>query len=740
MLIQFGGSAAAILNPTTFGIFDEGEAFDLFQRYFTGSERTAGSGIDYTLTDGRRLSLTDVSSYSSSTVNGVTSVSKQIESILGYFQGGASSFTISSAAYSTSRFLSTTRTNFIEDLLSGSDTLVGTSFNDQLFAFGGDDTLTGAAGADLLDGGEGNDILSGGAGNDIIQGGAGVDTVNFEDATSSGVSVDLSNGTATGSSSGSDSIVGVENIRGSNLSDVLRGDAFANVIDGLQGNDILFGGGGNDTIIGGAGADIAEFSSEFAAHSISFANGTLTITSATSGVDTLTGVEELRFSDRSVAVIAGGGLSLIGSSSSDVITGTNGADVLIGGGAADNLTGGAGADIFRYQSASESGPTTSDTITDFLVGEDRIDLTGTLPTSISVARIAGGGSVVFAETRTGAFQAFVQNANLNGTDFIYTGSFGVFVIGSTEADVIQGTNAPDPILGNGGDDVITGGGGADAIEGGAGRDTFRYTALGDSNQTNGFDNLYDFTTGQDRIDLSLLNARSISILRSDNGSSFIYAETAQGVFLTTAAQRTVQATDITYGNGFGIYMVGSGVADTLVGTSLADPIAGGGGNDTITGGGGADAMFGDAGADTFVYVAASDSTAAATDGIFGFVSGTDRLDLRQVRTGAADTFGIAYLEGGSFLFVDLGGNGSTDMVIGLAATTLVASDILWATGAIGEEPAVKDTGPQTLPGVDEADLFGEDLMSNLSSLDGRFMLDLNPDAARGFYHGQDWYL
>ena len=314
---------------------------------------------------------------------------------------------------------------------------------------------------------------------------------------------------------------------------------------------------------------------------------------------------------------------------------------------------------------------------------------------------------------------------------------GVYVIGSDGADIIQGTSVPDPLVGEGGDDIITGGAGADAIAGGAGRDVFRYVSQGDSNQTTGFDNLYDFNTGEDRIDLTALNARSISILRSDNGSSFIYAETAQGVFLTTAANRTVQATDITYSNGFGIYLVGSGAADALIGTSLADPIAGGGGNDLITGGGGADAMFGDAGADIFIYTAASDSTAAAADGIFGFVSGEDQIDLRAVRTGAQDTFGIAYLSGGSYLFVDLGGNGTSDMVIGLAGTTLRATDIIWGAGALGEEPAAKDKGPAVLPVEqfsDVADHYGP------SSHVGQFMLDLDQNVERGFYHGQDWHL
>ena len=430
---------------------------------------------------------------------------------------------------------------------------------------------------------------------------------------------------------------------------------------------------------------------------------------------------------------------LTGGPGGDIINGLGGDDIITGNGGADTLTGGAGADVFRYLATSDSTAAVQDVITDFVTGTDQIDLTALNPTSISVGRLAGGVSVVFAETPGGAFQAYVSGA-VNSNDFIFNGAIGAFIIGSAEADTIVGSSRPDPLLGNDGADTITGGGGADAIAGGAGRDVFRYVSQGDSNQTTGFDNLYDFVTGEDRIDVTLMAPTSISILRTDNGSSFVYAETAAGSFLTTAAGRAINGTDFIYSGGFGIYMVGSGVADTLIGTSLADPIAGGAGNDTIAGGGGADAMFGDAGADTFVYVAASDSTAAATDGIFGFVSGTDRLDLRQVRTGAADTFGIAYLQGGSFLFVDLGGNGSTDMVIGLAGTTLVASDILWAAGAIGEEPGLKDAGPQTLPGADAVDLFGDDMTPDLASLDGRFMLDVNLDLGRGHYHGQDWFV
>ena len=495
---------------------------------------------------------------------------------------------------------------------------------------------------------------------------------------------------------------------------------------------------GGNTTIPGMTASIAGFADRFLD---GFLGGDAAALAAFSTAASLMSLEQRLAQAFSRPVVGSTGTGVIdGGAGADILEGLATADRITGGGGADTLSGGAGADVFRYLATSESTASIQDTITDFQTGSDRIDLTALNPTSISIARLTGG-SAVFAQTPGGAFQVFVQGSPLNATDIAYSGGFGVYVIGSDSPDVILGGDRPDPLVGLGGDDVITGGAGADAISGGAGRDVFRYVAWGDSNQTTGYDNLYDFTWGQDRIDLTQLNATSISILRSDNGSSFVYAETAQGVFLTTAAGLSVRGADLIYGpngvGGFGIFMLGSNFGDGLTGTSQADSIVGGAGNDNITGGGGADVLFGNEGADLFNYESASDSTASAADTIFDFVSGADTIGLSRIRTGAADSFGIAYLSGGSYLFVDLGGNGTNDMVIGLANTTLRASDIIWGTAAIGEEPGIKDAGPEVLPVEDQDTLFDGDVVSGLSPMTGRWMLDL--EGARGF-HGQDWYL
>jgi Ca2+-binding RTX toxin-like protein len=65
----------------------------------------------------------------------------------------------------------------------------------------------------------------------------------------------------------------------------------------------------------------------------------------------------------------GGNNVLDGGAGNDILSGGAGADTLIGGAGNDLLTGGEGADVFAF-----SGTIDTDTITDFDVAEDRLDL------------------------------------------------------------------------------------------------------------------------------------------------------------------------------------------------------------------------------------------------------------------------------------------------------------------------------------------------------------------------------
>lgn len=72
---------------------------------------------------------------------------------------------------------------------------------------------------------------------------------------------------------------------------------FAELLSGNNGDDILFGGGGNDSIIGGGGIDTAIFNPTADNISFQWVSGSLIVRSA-DGVDSVSGVEKLIFSDK----------------------------------------------------------------------------------------------------------------------------------------------------------------------------------------------------------------------------------------------------------------------------------------------------------------------------------------------------------------------------------------------------------------------------------------------------------
>ena len=116
--------------------------------------------------------------------------------------------------------------------------------------------LDGGAGADYLYGGDGDDVLKGGADADRLDGGdgVGVDIADYSNG-STGVVVNLFAGTASGGDAQGDSLLGIENLSGSQGNDSLVGDSGRNALPGGNGNDALIGGRGEDYLTGGAGAD-----------------------------------------------------------------------------------------------------------------------------------------------------------------------------------------------------------------------------------------------------------------------------------------------------------------------------------------------------------------------------------------------------------------------------------------------------------------------------------------------------
>ena len=180
--------------------------------------------------------------------------------------------------------------------------------------------------------------------------------------------------------------------------DSLSGTATDDTLLGLGGNDRLNGADGNDTLLGGEGKDIL---------------------SGGAHADTLDG-----------------------GSGEDRLDGGDGNDVLAGGDGADQLTGGFGADTFVFN----AGETGVDTITDFTLGEDAIDISGLIGDTYGVVSSdladfvqivdpggKGKNDPILQVDVTGTGEAFVDVAELNGLDQGYMVS--VTLTSTTTSDI-----------------------------------------------------------------------------------------------------------------------------------------------------------------------------------------------------------------------------------------------------------------------------------------------------------------
>jgi Ca2+-binding RTX toxin-like protein len=185
---------------------------------------------------------------------------------------------------------------------SGDDILTGNDVDNKLDGGGGADTLIGEAGKDNLFGENGDDFLVGGTEADLLDGGNGNDTAFYFDATS-GVELSLETSEGFLGDANGDRFVSIENIGGSEFSDLLIGNQENNILSGIGGDDRLYGQTGDDTLYGGKGRD------------------------------RLFGAE--------------GSDSLFGGEDNDVLYGLEGNDLLDGGDGDDQLDGSDGNDIIR---------------------------------------------------------------------------------------------------------------------------------------------------------------------------------------------------------------------------------------------------------------------------------------------------------------------------------------------------------------------------------------------------------
>lgn len=221
---------------------------------------------------------------------------------------------------------------------------------DRLFNFeaitgsGASDTLVGSSGANTLLGGGGDDVLVGTIGGDSLDGGTGEhDAVDYSQLSvydfNQGVMVDLASGRAKLGGI-TDTLVGIEDVYGTDFADSIIGNAYANKLMGGKGDDTLDGGsGGYDTLDGGDGSNWAKFATRGAVtvnlgateSQLSIPNGT-----AGGGQVLVGGADTGMILRRIQNLIGSDGVDhLTGDSHDNIIEGGKGNDVLNGGGSTD---------------------------------------------------------------------------------------------------------------------------------------------------------------------------------------------------------------------------------------------------------------------------------------------------------------------------------------------------------------------------------------------------------------------
>jgi Ca2+-binding RTX toxin-like protein len=571
---------------------------------------------------------------------------------------------------------------------AGGDALAGSAGADFLDGRGGADTLTGGAGGDIYVVDSGGDVVVEGAGggidqvrsvvshtlaanveelwlrnagaingygnaldntiyagdgNNILNGGAGNDTVSYRYALA-GVSAWLALATAQATGgSGSDTLVSIENLTGSDFNDLLRGNSLGNRLDGGLGNDTLDGGGGADTLVGGNGNDtfIVDNAGDVVQETTAGGTGGNDLVQSSLASTTLgANIEQLRLTSAGAADGYGNTL-----------------DNIIYAGAGNNvINGSAGFDTISYRYATA----------------------GVAISLATTSAQATGGS---------------------GTDTLLNFENAT---GSAYADALTGNGIANVLDGGMGNDTLRGGVGIDTLIGGDGNDTYQLDSLEDvlvETATGGTADRVEVTFNYTLTDANLEEARALgysAITLTGNAADNVLvaswgactldgaggSDTASFEYqgLIGAGTRAYLALGYAEVGAYAGYsgsathailvnienLRGSLVSDTLVGDANANRLEGLDGYDVLDGGAGVDTMIGGEGGDTY-YVRDAGDTVIETGSL-------DPTDVDRVLLWLGDytlTAGVESVDVQVNTQMHLAGNGADNyFYLGTGATTL----------------------------------------------------------------------
>ncbi len=387
------------------------------------------------------------------------------------------------------------------------------------------------------------------------------------------------------------------------------------------------------------------------------------------GSSSETGITHVQFDTGPIgitatATLAGGALR--GTVGSDVLQGHDGEDVILAGAGddllrdgagSDVMTGGAGADIFILSRDGED-----DTITDFVIGEDRIDLSlWPMLRDISQLfitieengmRITYGDETLFVQSADGAP---IDYRDLSTTDVI---NISRLPIGPEPG--YPGPALPPPNIGNPPDPPAADQGGANNILTpimtliAGNLDLLREEPIAPGLVIDGVDTA-EILSGSADIDL----------IFAGNGDDTVFGLSGDDTLFGRDGNDTIDG-----GDGADTLLGGNG-ADEIVGGNGQDFLSGGMGADILSGGAGNDILRGDGGADTFIFQSGADQ-------ILDFEQGSDSIVLDPgLWTGLTSAADVLFVYGsfeGATATIDFG-DGNTLQINGVTDQQTLASDI-----------------------------------------------------------------
>jgi Ca2+-binding RTX toxin-like protein len=503
------------------------------------------------------------------------------------------------------------------------------------------------------------------------------------------------------------------------------------------------------------GDDTYVYTNEFA--SVAATGGRNVLNDTDNGIDTVnaaavTAASSINLST-GVASIGGTALSITNPSSIENIVTGDGNDTLVGNAANnrltggrgnDTLTGGAGADTFSVR--KESGAV--DTITDFVVGVDTLELTG-FGAETLVANVAS-----FVQEGADTRVMLPEGQSVLLKNVVATDAAGsVLIVPSMSAaeaqvPVIAGTAGDDTLVGDAGGNLIDGGTGADTMSGLGGDDTYIVDNAGDvvvEQQYSGFDTVKSsityalpdnvenlVLTGTDNVNGTgngqnnrLTGNDGNNLLDGGEGADTLKGGAGNDTYIVDNSSDTVveradegydkvrSSVSYTIGANIEALMLTGFAAINGTGNALDNALNGNDADNVLDGAAGADAMTGGMGDDTYFVDNAGDTvTELADGGIDSVYASIDYTIGENVEN--LELIGAALNGTGNALDNWLVGNGKNNALSGGAGDDYLdggtGADTM--TGGTGDDTYVVDNAGDVV--VENADEGTDTVQSSIT--------------------------